>query len=90
MIKKVKGLGRGLDALLGAEPQLAASAAPQQLPIDRLEPGRYLVAEAGVLLAEVRATKWQGGQHFNANMRCRKPGAGKAQAGCILNVHAAT
>lgn len=29
-----------------------------------IEPGRYLVAEAGVLLAEVRATKWQGGQHF--------------------------
>ena len=30
-----------------------------------LEPGRYLVAEAGVLLAEVRATKYQGGQHFS-------------------------
>jgi diaminopimelate decarboxylase len=29
-----------------------------------IEPGRYLVAEAGVLLAEVRATKWQGNQHF--------------------------
>ncbi|MEX1165362.1 MAG: diaminopimelate decarboxylase [Hydrogenophaga sp.] len=29
-----------------------------------LEPGRYLVAEAGVLLAEVRATKNQGSQHF--------------------------
>jgi diaminopimelate decarboxylase len=29
-----------------------------------LEPGRYLVAESGVLLAEVRATKWQGAQHF--------------------------
>ncbi len=29
-----------------------------------IEPGRYLVAEAGVLLAEVRATKWQGSQHF--------------------------
>lgn len=29
-----------------------------------LEPGRYLVAESGVLLAEVRATKYQGGQHF--------------------------
>ena len=29
-----------------------------------LEPGRYLVAEAGVLLAEVRATKAQGSQHF--------------------------
>jgi diaminopimelate decarboxylase len=29
-----------------------------------LEPGRYLVAESGVLLAEVRATKRQGSQHF--------------------------
>jgi diaminopimelate decarboxylase len=29
-----------------------------------LEPGRYLVAESGVLLAEVRATKYQGNQHF--------------------------
>ncbi len=29
-----------------------------------LEPGRYLVAESGVLVAEVRATKSQGSQHF--------------------------
>ena len=29
-----------------------------------LEPGRYLVAESGVLIAEVRATKAQGSQHF--------------------------
>ncbi len=29
-----------------------------------LEPGRYLVAEAGVLLCEVRAVKQQGGQRF--------------------------
>ncbi|UXH79676.1 diaminopimelate decarboxylase [Roseateles amylovorans] len=29
-----------------------------------LEPGRYLVAESGVLLAEVRAVKAQGRQHF--------------------------
>jgi len=29
-----------------------------------LEPGRYLVAEAGVLLAEVRATKRMGANHF--------------------------
>jgi len=29
-----------------------------------LEPGRYLVAEAGVLLSEVRAVKRQGSQHF--------------------------
>ncbi|MGQ0708746.1 MAG: diaminopimelate decarboxylase [Rhodoferax sp.] len=34
---------------------------PVQLEI---EPGRYLVAESGVLLAEVRATKQQGSQHF--------------------------
>jgi diaminopimelate decarboxylase len=29
-----------------------------------LEPGRYLVAEAGVLVAEVRATKTMGSRHF--------------------------
>ena len=29
-----------------------------------IEPGRYLVAEAGVLLSEVRAVKRQGQQHF--------------------------
>ena len=29
-----------------------------------LEPGRYLVAESGVLLAEVRATKNMGSKHF--------------------------
>ena len=29
-----------------------------------IEPGRYLVAEAGVLLGEVRAQKHQGSQHF--------------------------
>jgi diaminopimelate decarboxylase len=29
-----------------------------------IEPGRYLVAESGVLLAEVRATKHQGSNHF--------------------------
>ncbi len=29
-----------------------------------LEPGRYLVAESGVLVAEVRANKFQGSQHF--------------------------
>ncbi len=29
-----------------------------------IEPGRYLVAEAGVLLAEVRATKAMGANHF--------------------------
>ena len=29
-----------------------------------IEPGRYLVAESGVLVSEVRATKHQGAQHF--------------------------
>jgi ParB family chromosome partitioning protein len=43
--KKPKGLGRGLEALLG--PQVAETApgrddaAPSQLPLDRLQPGRY-------------------------------------------------
>jgi len=38
----MKGLGRGLDALLGAEPvATTAAAGPQQLPIERLQPGRY-------------------------------------------------
>jgi ParB family chromosome partitioning protein len=41
VIRKMKGLGRGLDALLGSEPQAAAAAGPQQLPVDRLQPGRY-------------------------------------------------
>lgn len=43
MIKKMKGLGRGLDALLGAEPQPAAApmAGPTQLPIESLQAGRY-------------------------------------------------
>ena len=34
-------------------------------PVDlELEPGRYLVAEAGILLAEVRAAKGMGQNHF--------------------------
>jgi len=37
----MKGLGRGLDALLGSEPQPVATSGPLQLPIDRLQPGRY-------------------------------------------------
>jgi ParB family chromosome partitioning protein len=53
----MKGLGRGLDALLGSEPQPVAMAGPQQLPIDRLRPGRYqprtrMDAEALAELAE--------------------------------------
>lgn len=41
MIKKMKGLGRGLDALLGSEPPAAVASGLQQLPIDSLRPGRY-------------------------------------------------
>jgi ParB family chromosome partitioning protein len=57
VIKKMKGLGRGLDALLGSEPQAIATSAPPQLPIDRLQPGRYqprtrMDAEALAELAE--------------------------------------
>jgi ParB family chromosome partitioning protein len=38
----MKGLGRGLDALLGSETTAATPAhSPQQLPVDRLQPGRY-------------------------------------------------
>ena len=53
----MKGLGRGLDALLGSEPQAIATSAPPQLPIDRLKPGRYqprtrMDAEALAELAE--------------------------------------
>jgi diaminopimelate decarboxylase len=43
---------REAQAVIGHELQL------------ELEPGRYLVAEAGVLVAEVRAVKQQGRQHF--------------------------
>jgi ParB family chromosome partitioning protein len=40
MIKRPKGLGRGLDALLGGEPPPPASA-PSTLPVARLRPGKY-------------------------------------------------
>ncbi len=44
-MKRPKGLGRGLDALLGGETALAPAAAnrnaPSTLPIERLRPGRY-------------------------------------------------
>jgi ParB family chromosome partitioning protein len=40
MIKRPKGLGRGLDALLGGEPTSPA-ASPTTLPIARLRPGKY-------------------------------------------------
>ena len=38
-----KGLGRGLDALLGAEPVAATGQpeSPAQLPLGQLQPGRY-------------------------------------------------
>ncbi len=42
MIKRPKGLGRGLDALLGDEPAAANSSTdPQQLPLASLRAGRY-------------------------------------------------
>jgi ParB family chromosome partitioning protein len=40
-MKKVRGLGRGLDALLGGEPAAAPSGAPTSLPIAKLRAGRY-------------------------------------------------
>lgn len=41
--KKLKGLGRGLDALLGGDSGLAApnAAAPSSLPVSQLQGGRY-------------------------------------------------
>ncbi len=42
MIKRPKGLGRGLDALLGGESETAPVAgAPSALGLERLRPGRY-------------------------------------------------
>jgi ParB family transcriptional regulator, chromosome partitioning protein len=42
MIKRPKGLGRGLDALLGGEPPApAAASAPATLSVARLRPGKY-------------------------------------------------
>ena len=42
MIKRPKGLGRGLDALLGGEPPPpAVASAPATLPVARLRPGKY-------------------------------------------------
>jgi ParB family transcriptional regulator, chromosome partitioning protein len=38
---KPKGLGRGLDALLGADAALPARDALATLPVDRIRPGRY-------------------------------------------------
>jgi ParB family chromosome partitioning protein len=43
--KKLKGLGRGLDALLGGDgdfnPQAADAGAPSSLPVSQLQPGKY-------------------------------------------------
>jgi ParB family chromosome partitioning protein len=41
MMKKAKGLGRGLDALLGDAEITTPAQAPQTLPIAQLRPGRY-------------------------------------------------
>ncbi|MBU6505160.1 MAG: ParB/RepB/Spo0J family partition protein [Betaproteobacteria bacterium] len=38
---KAKGLGRGLDALLGAEPTPASGQHPSLLPVHQLQPGKY-------------------------------------------------
>jgi ParB family chromosome partitioning protein len=40
-MKRVRGLGRGLDALLGGEPVAAPAGAPTSLPLASLRPGRY-------------------------------------------------
>jgi len=40
-MKKVRGLGRGLDALLGGEPEAAPGGAPTRLPLAKLRAGRY-------------------------------------------------
>jgi ParB family chromosome partitioning protein len=39
--KRPKGLGRGLDALLGGEPPAAPAGAPQTLPVASLRAGKY-------------------------------------------------
>lgn len=41
MIKRPRGLGRGLDALLGGEPPPSAAGAPATLPLEHLRPGKY-------------------------------------------------
>ncbi|MGH6624504.1 MAG: ParB/RepB/Spo0J family partition protein [Burkholderiaceae bacterium] len=41
MIKRPKGLGRGLDALLGGETTTVQASAPATLPLNRLRPGKY-------------------------------------------------
>ena len=41
MNAKMKGLGRGLDALLGGNEPEVRKDAPRNLPVDRLQPGKY-------------------------------------------------
>jgi ParB family transcriptional regulator, chromosome partitioning protein len=41
MLKRPKGLGRGLDSLLGEEVPATRSGAPSAMPLDRLQPGKY-------------------------------------------------
>jgi ParB family chromosome partitioning protein len=41
MMKKVRGLGRGLDALLGGDTAPATAGAPQSLPVSKLRAGKY-------------------------------------------------
>jgi ParB family chromosome partitioning protein len=41
MMKRPKGLGRGLDALLGGDPGPPATGAPTTLSVARLRPGKY-------------------------------------------------
>jgi len=41
VIKRPKGLGRGLDALLGGEPPPAPAGSPQSLSVTRLRAGKY-------------------------------------------------
>jgi ParB family chromosome partitioning protein len=40
-VKRTKGLGRGLDALLGADQDAPSAQGPQTLPVARLRPGKY-------------------------------------------------
>ena len=50
-------------ALWDAARQTIASMLGHAVELE-IEPGRYLVAESGVLVSEVRASKYQGSQHF--------------------------
>ena len=41
MLKRPKGLGRGLDSLLGEDVPAAPAGAPSSMAVDRLQPGKY-------------------------------------------------